>query len=184
MTGDPHDIPALGALSLGPDALDMLAAAHLGLREALSSLDRAVADPPDREAAARAAAALPEALRRHVADEEDILFPLLLRRARAEDGLGPTLERLTAEHVALAAAAAAAVSALTRFAWGAERPRDRAAIEAFKWAKRRHIAFEGAVVLPLARARLTTADRLTLARRIADGHGVCLLPRKPEPSHA
>jgi len=167
--------------SLGPDGLDMLAATHLDLRAALDSAAR---EHPDRAAAAALARALPTVLAAHVAEEERALFPALLAAACPEDGLAPTLERLTGEHAGLAAAAEGAAAAAARIGAGEDGPADRAALRAFCAAKRRHIAFEAAVILPLARARLDRAARLALAERIAALRGVCLVPRAVEVARA
>jgi hypothetical protein len=167
--------------SLGPDGLEMLAAAHIDLRAAL---DRVARDGPDRAVAAALARTLPAALAVHVAEEERALFPALLAAASPEDGLAVTLERLTGEHAGLAAAAEGAAAALARIGAGQDGPADRAALRAFCAAKRRHIAFEAAVILPLARARLDPTRRLALAERIAALRGVCLVPRAVEAARA
>lgn len=168
-----------GPPSLGPDALDMIGAVHLDLRAALA---RAIRPDPDRAAAAELALRLPELLAAHRADEEGDLFPALLAVSAPDERLDATLERLCGEHAGIAAAAQGAAAALVRIAAGQDGPADRAALQAFCALKRRHMAFETAVILPLARARLAPARRLELARRIAARRGVNLPPSAGEPA--
>jgi hypothetical protein len=167
-SAEPWDAPAPHP---GDDGTEALAVAHLAGRRLLDALSRiAVAPDPDRAAAARLACALPVALALHMADEDEDFFPLLRRRARPEDELGPILTRLSREHADLAAAAVAAVGALAEIGAGAAR---RAApVAAFVALKRRHAMFEAAVILPLARVRLKPADRRALAVRIAGRRGL------------
>lgn len=149
------------------DALALIAAAHLELRVALAEIDAlATAAAPDRARAARVAETLCARLARHVLDEEGALFPLLLDRASPEDGLDETLAALSREHKALSAATEAAAGSLIRMSCGAATAADREALRDFCAVKRRHLMLENAVVLPLARTRLTRADRAAMAGRM------------------
>jgi hypothetical protein len=169
------------------DGVDALALAHLRGRRMLDALSRLAAAPaPDAAEAARLAARLPCLLALHMADEDEDFFPLLRRRAHAEDELGPILSRLSREHADLAAAAVAATGALAEIGAGAlRRP---APIIAYVALKRRHAMFETAVILPLSRVRLKPADRRALAARIAARRGLPPPPGAPEtlatPAHA
>lgn len=99
-------------------------------------------------------------LPRHRIDEDESLFPRLRRRAEPADEIGPLLDRLAAEHVLLRALATALMPALGRLSAGAlPAAGDRAALRHFAQAERRHLAIENALVLPLARLRLTAADK-------------------------
>jgi hypothetical protein len=95
----------------------------------------------------------------HHADEDADLFPLLRQRASDEDEIDPLLDRLSADHQANAALGAPLLAALSCMADGAlPAPEDRTALRALAQAERRHMTIENAIVLPLARARLTGAD--------------------------
>lgn len=109
----------------------------------------------------------------HHADEDEDLFPRLRQRATADDDIEALLDRLAADHRATAAQSEPLLAALECMADGAlPAPEDRAALRALAQAERRHTTIENAIVLPLAKARLTRADRAALkaamlARRAA-----------------
>ncbi len=109
----------------------------------------------------------------HHADEDEVLFPRLRKRATADDDIETLLDRLAADHQAVAAQSEPLLAALECMADGAlPAPEDRAALRALAQAERRHMTIENAIILPLARARLTRADRAALkaamlARRAA-----------------
>jgi len=119
----------------------------------------------------------------HIIDEEEDLFPLLRRRCQPEDELENVLGVLSAEHRADAMLGRAVRTHLehcldTRSAPGAslEGRRDLAAFAA---QERRHLALENAVVLPIARLRLTPADLTGLGRRLAARRGMMLAEAQP-----
>jgi hemerythrin-like domain-containing protein len=112
----------------------------------------------------------------HIADEENDLFPLLRRRCQADDQIETVLEMLAGDH-ANDLRDASAVSALL-----ARAARDRrglggyletaALVQSFCRSQKRHIAVENAVVLPIARLRLTREDLHDLGRRLAARRGL------------
>ena len=55
-------------------------------------------------------------------------------------------------------------------------PGARTSLQAFASQELRHLALENAVVLPLARLRLTPADLKRLSRRLAERRHVALAP--------
>lgn len=104
----------------------------------------------------------------HHADEDLDLFPLLRARALPEDEIDPLLDCLSADHLAEPARLAALLAALACLADGAlPAPEDRSALRALAQAERRHMTIENAIVLPLAAARLTDADRQHLRAAMA-----------------
>ncbi|MDE2488836.1 MAG: hemerythrin domain-containing protein [Alphaproteobacteria bacterium] len=125
---------------------------------------------------------LREELGRHLKDEEEDLFPLLRRRARAEDDVDQVLGRLASEHKGdLAHGQALRTHLERRLADKTPPGRDRAtrvALDAFASQELRHLALENAVVLPLAKLRLTARDLKALSRRLAARRGIQL---RPEP---
>ncbi len=99
----------------------------------------------------------------HFEDEEQGLFPVLRARALPEDALDKTLTRLAREHEIAEAAFALLVPALARMADGAlPTPEDRDALNRLAGCERRHLIVENAILLPLARLRLTEQDRAAL----------------------
>lgn len=112
----------------------------------------------------------------HVIDEEDDLFPLMRRRCAPEDQIETVLGMLSGEH-AKDLDQARAVSALVTSAVSDRRglatyPEAEAVIEPFCAFQQRHIAVENAVVLPIARLRLTAGDLRSLGQRLAARRGL------------
>lgn len=117
-------------------------------------------------------------LGRHLTDEEEDLFPLLRKRALPEDDVDQVLSRLCAEHKGDLAHGHAMRSHLercleTRTAPGLD-PAASLALDAFATQELRHLALENAVVLPLARLRLTARDLRGLSRGLAGRRGLHL----------
>lgn len=124
----------------------------------------------------------------HVIDEEDDLFPLLRRRCDPEDNLGQTLGILSAEHSRDLHEARRLIDRLHQ-ALQSERPlgNDPAArrqLLDFANHERRHIALENAIVLPIARLRLSRLDLEGLSRRMAARRGLDAGPAEPAGSAA
>lgn len=141
--------------------LDFLLADHLLEREVCSMLDRiATATTPDPEDLAEARSFLAKALPPHLADEDEDLFPLLRLRCRPEDEIGRAISRLTRDHGKARQEAPRIADLLARLAASGGTPtsEERGAIAAFADKARGHLVFENAVMLPIARSRLTPAD--------------------------
>jgi hemerythrin-like domain-containing protein len=161
--------------------LDGFAAEHQRHREVCRlAVELAAAGDFDARPLAAIAAFIRRDLALHIRDEEDDLFPLLRRRALPEDEIDACLDRLAAEHRQDEQRAAAVIRGLEtclerRRAPGRE-PAARAALEAFAAHELRHLALENAVVLPIARRRLTADDLGDLARRLAARRGLLLEP--------
>ncbi|MDP1631234.1 MAG: hemerythrin domain-containing protein [Caulobacter sp.] len=114
----------------------------------------------------------------HVIDEEEDLFPLLRRNALPEDDIERVLGLLSAEHrLDLNQAASLAEhleSCLNQKAAPGLVPTCRDTLRAFASQELRHLALENAVVLPIARLRLSPADIRGLSQRLAARRGVVL----------
>lgn len=112
----------------------------------------------------------------HVFDEEKDLFPLLRKRREKQDRIGDILARLVSEHSADALDAELIVAALAgALDEAAPAPLDEAAralFARFAANERRHLTAENAIVLPMARARLTSGDLETLGRHMAARRGI------------
>ncbi len=99
----------------------------------------------------------------HFADEEEGLFPRLRARARPEDDLDRSLARLAREHEIAQSAVMLLVPALACMADGSlPAPEDRSALRRLAAAERSHLIVENAILLPLARLRLTADDKRAL----------------------
>ncbi len=112
----------------------------------------------------------------HVSDEEQDFFPLLRARALPEDDVEEILGRLSAEHVEGQDDARSVRQHLedclrsrVPVGWSAAR---RRSLEGFTAQELRHLALENAVVLPLARLRLTPEDLRALGQKLAARRGL------------
>lgn len=166
---DPVDVLAYA------DPLDALRDDHLRQREGCAGLER-IAERGQASAAALgfALSVVGRGRTAHLRDEEEGLFPLLRRRAEPEDEVERLLSRLEAEHLAIARGLDAVRAALLALRGGAESlsREARAVLREHADAKRRHLILENAVLLPLARLRLTAQDRAGLRAGMAARRGL------------
>jgi iron-sulfur cluster repair protein YtfE (RIC family) len=114
-------------------------------------------------------------LAEHVWDEEQVFFPLLRARALPEDHVEEVLGRLSSEHAkdlghARTVQEHLEVCVRRRVPVGSVVARRRA-LEAFADQELHHLALENAVVLPLARLRLSPGDMVALGRELAARRG-------------
>lgn len=116
----------------------------------------------------------------HIIDEEQDLFPLLRRRVLPEDEVEQALGMLSAEHKADALLAHEVRDCLEdclarQRATGMD-PAMRKALQGFATQELRHLALENAVILPIARLRLSPQDLERMSRRLAARRGIVLEP--------
>ncbi len=131
--------------------------------------------PDTQENAAHILRYLTHELPHHIADEEEDLFPLLRRRATADDGVEPMLEALHNEHATDDEFRLALEGPLRAIAAGETLPSFetfRHQARAFAELHRRHLAWENGALLPLARKRLSADDLLALGRSMAARRGI------------
>lgn len=154
------------------DPIAWLFAEHGRHRETCDELAQVAAAAVTSPARLRwLAAALARDTALHVADEADDLFPRLRARMEPDDEIARVLGILIADHAAETVAVrdlhadlcAAADAGAGPAAW----PGLAAQIGQFIARKRRHIALVNAVLLPIARLRLTPDDQRDLARTMA-----------------
>ena len=167
-------LPAIGAADprLLAEPLDYLETEHYRMRAVLSLLERFLSEPRSDVRAATAQLAIGfirSDLALYVSDENEGLFPLLRVRCDVADGLDRILERIAEEPARGAVVCAGVVRKLGAAC------RDRAigkgirlAVERFVESQRRLLALEDALVLPLARLRLTDADKCWLSRHMSE----------------
>lgn len=137
---------------------------HFNQRQLCADMDLLAATTlPRPELAKRVLINLCRDLPAHFVDEESGLFPRLRARALPDDNLEPTLARLAREHEVAEQAFTLLVPALACMADGAlPAPEDRDALHRLAAAERRHLIVENAILLPLARLRLTEGDKRAL----------------------
>lgn len=111
----------------------------------------------------------------HIEDEERDLFPLLHRRAKAKDKFDDTLRLLQAEHRRDCVLAGEVVEGLKYLVQGKPLPdphRFRTTAELLSEIHLSHLNWENAVILKLARLRLSHADQCTMAKNMAARRGI------------
>ncbi|HEY9216477.1 MAG TPA: hemerythrin domain-containing protein [Phenylobacterium sp.] len=166
-------------LPLLAEPLEWFFAEHFRHRQLCDMIDEAAASVVfDGERISRIVDFLRHDLALHVIDEEEDLFPLLRRRCKPEDELERILGVLSAEHRIDVDFARTVRTHLERCleqqsAPGLD-PQVRKAMTEFASQERRHLGLENAVVLPIARLRLTKRDLDTLGRRLAARRGLLL----------
>lgn len=167
---------------------------HFNQRQLCADMDvLAAMTTPRQQLARRVLINLCRDLPAHFADEERGLFPRLRARALPEDNLEPTLALLARQHEVARQAFALLVPALACMANGAlPAPEDRAALRRLANAERRHLIVENAILLPLARMRLTEGDKRALMaemcasrKKLPDADAACAdalaaLPHGPQ----
>ncbi|PTM42884.1 hemerythrin domain-containing protein [Bosea sp. 124] len=111
----------------------------------------------------------------HHRDEEEDLFPLLLRRALPEDDLAGALARLAEDHRQSRVMVEAIIEMLVA------RPGEdsvklgragRKLLLDYAASEHHHLAAENGIVLAIARIRLTRGDLRTMSRSMRDRRGV------------
>jgi len=141
--------------------LDFIAEDHLRERQICAEMDQlAQARPNDPALLADILNFLTEELPMHLADEEQDLFPMMVRRCDPEDEIERVIARLQGDHQHATADTQMLTEAL-RAAHDAQTQigTDTAArLSDFAGRARRHLILENAIVLPIARKRLKPRD--------------------------
>lgn len=155
------------------EPIDYLYADHFRRRIVCRFLDEIALDPGGPDIARLSSVALDyieQDLPLHVADEEQDLFALLRERCVPEDRLDAMLSVLSEEHARdwelslLLTAGLRSLAAGKPLRQSDEFPHVAAT---FAEGQRRHLAWEEAVMFPLARTRLLQADLETMGRNMA-----------------
>jgi iron-sulfur cluster repair protein YtfE (RIC family) len=155
--------------------LDFISEDHLRERQICAVIDSlAMAETFDRQSALSVLRFLNEELNVHLRDEAEDLFPLLALRCSEEDAIDGAIGRIKADQADAArllprvrATLAACLDTGT-----APTAEDRAALTRFAGHVRRHLVAENAILLPIARARLTRADLRTLSKHMRSRRGL------------
>ncbi len=159
---------------LARNPLDVIASAHALQADMCDAMERiadGLPDEVDRRLCARVATCLQFDLPLHHHDEEACLFPLLRSRALPEDRLEEILGRLASEHDSDNDFAAEISEALELLAQGG-RPDNPEMLgymlRGFFERYRRHVQWENALLMPLARLRLGPGDLTLLQARMTE----------------
>ena len=150
--------------------IDYLQAEHLRQLRVCDLLDSILRHPDGTESRAGAEIVLDYLkveLPRHIADEEEDLFPRLEAACAPSDNLEGMIQVLKEEHAQNAILLESVEGALSSLKTKSflDMPAQFGAV--FAEAKRRHIRWENALLLPLARARLSAEDLRDLGRGMA-----------------
>jgi len=176
---------ALEALGKAPpvsqlaEPLDYMFAEHFRQRVLCNILD-VIADQerPDHQMIKAVLKFLRMDFAPHIVDEEHDLFPLLRRRAEPDDRIDDVLGQLTQEHAADRLDAELIIDGLNKTLAGKIGTRLASSLgtllHRFAENERQHLTLENAIVLPLARIRLTADDLRNLTQRMATRRGVNL----------
>lgn len=163
--------------------LDFLSEDHMRERQICSLIDRlAVSVGVDPSAAKTVLRFVNEELNVHMRDEADDLFPLLARRCPAEDGIVRAISRIRCDLDEAARLLPGLRAALARcLDTGAEfATEDRQLLTQFAGHVRRHLAAENAILLPIARARLTRRDLQKLSWQMRKRRGLAPVSEAPD----
>ncbi|WP_435312309.1 hemerythrin domain-containing protein [Primorskyibacter sedentarius] len=161
--------------SLLANPLDFISEEHLRERQICAVIDGlTMADAVDRSATTSVLRFLNEELNVHLRDEAEDLFPLLSRRCTQEDAIEGAIERIRADQDEamrlLPEVRAMLVGCLDLgVSLTAE---ERTVLARFAGHVRRHFVAENAILLPIARARLTRADLRTLSKHMRTRRGL------------
>ena len=159
--------------------LDFIAEDHMREREVCAVIDRIVTTASmERSEIDQVLTFLEAQLPQHLADEEIDLFPLMLKRCEPEDEIDKVIDKLQSDHGHAIADAPAIVAIIRSFGKRSLKPSqaDCEQMADFAHHARRHLILENAVILPIARARLTEADLTTMKRHMLERRSLKPLP--------
>jgi hemerythrin-like domain-containing protein len=155
--------------------LDLIEHEHLVQAQLCDSLERIADDLPDnvdQRLCTKVIDSLRFEIPLHHRDEELGLFPLIEKRALPDDNIHDILARLALEHATDESFASELLESLEGLEEGKKLKNPDMVgymLRSFFECYRRHILWENAIVLPLARARLTPTDLEELDRAMI-GH--------------
>ncbi len=158
--------------------LDFISEDHLRERQICAVIDGlAAAATLDRQAALTVLRFLNEELNVHLRDEAEDLFPLLAKRCTAEDSIESAIARIIldqTEALRLLPDVRATIAGCLDAGSGLS-AEGRAMLIRFAGHVRRRLVAENAILLPIARARLTRADLATLTAHMRARRGLIQL---------
>jgi iron-sulfur cluster repair protein YtfE (RIC family) len=155
--------------------LDFISEDHLRERQVCADIDGLVATAVfNRHAGVTILRFLNEELGVHFRDEAEDLFPILAKRCTEEDAIDTVLGRIRQDQdnaLSLLPAVRGAIAHCLDA--GADlTSEDREVLTRFAAHVRRHLVAENAILLPIARARLTRGDLRRLADHMRSRRGI------------
>lgn len=171
MNTSPHDRSDAARMATPHDPIEFILGEHLNHRRMCKALER-LATMTEFDPAPITAMVdyIRYDLTLHVIDEEDDFFPMLQRRCLPDDDIEAILKRLSAEHE-IDKSLSAQVRDMLNACLILRKPPNviEGAVKAltvFAANERQHLALENAVIIPIARRRLSAEDLKTLGRRM------------------
>lgn len=155
--------------------LDFISEDHLRERQICAVIDGLATSPSfDRWAALIVLRFLNEELNVHMRDEAEDLFPLLAQRCTADDAIERAITRIRIDQDEAARLLPVVRTTLARcLDTGCDlSPEDGTMLRRFAGHVRRHLVAENAILLPIARARLTQRDLQTLSQHMRSRRGL------------
>jgi hemerythrin-like domain-containing protein len=180
MTGDekqtPHDVKARGsAISRFDSALDFMATDHMRKRQVCAMIDKIASTAhPDQDDCGDVVSFLKNQLPQHMADEEIDLFPMMLKRCEPEDEIQKVIEELKSDHKRACSDTPAVIALIEAKALATGGFSKDACVQMHRFAAhaRRHLSLEIAIILPIARARLTKKDMEIMKHHMLERRGL------------
>ncbi len=163
--------------------LEFLCEDHMRERQICSVIDSLATSKSFDPAAARTVLRfVNEELNVHMRDDAEDLFPLLARRCTAEDGIGGAIARICADLDEASRLLPGLRTALAQcLDTGSQlTTKDRQMLTRFAGHVRRHLAAENAILLPIARARLTRRDLQKLSLQMRSRRGLAPVAEAPD----
>ncbi|MEQ8657846.1 MAG: hemerythrin domain-containing protein [Hyphomicrobiales bacterium] len=154
---------------LEADPLTFLAEDHMQQREICAMLHMVASQPyPEFRSMGIALAYLRHEFLLHNADERAVLFPMMVARCEKEDEIGFIVDRLLRDHEAAEVQAQKICQILESIMETSNAPDDanRAELQDFAGRCQRYLILENAIILRLARVRLTESDLEVLSRKM------------------
>lgn len=161
--------------SLLGSPLDFISEDHLRERQICVVIDGlALAASLDRSAALTVLRFLNEELNLHLRDETEDLFPLIAKRCTADDSIESALDRIRVDqNEALRLLPEVRATLAGCLDTGSDlSANERAMLTRFAGRVRRHLVAENAILLPIARARLTRADLAMMSEHMRARRGL------------
>lgn len=164
------------------DPLEFIATDHLRIRAMCGAINRLSATGhASSDEASSVLSFLTKELPLLVADEDEDLLPLVMRRSTADDEIPRLKARLDQEHADIAATLPQVIETFQNLAvnGGAISDLAKQKLNDFAGHIRRHLILENAVLLPFARLRLTDSDLESLTRCMLARRGLDRLMETP-----
>lgn len=159
-------------LAVLQNPLDYIAEDHMREREICAMLDQLAAETSyDPDTGDQIRCFLKYQLPAHLEDEEIDLFPMMLKRCEPEDEIEPVIRELRGDHGHAATDGAVILGLLDEPGKGFS-ARACAQMVAFAKHARRHLIVENAIILPIARARLTPDDLRIMLQHMLERRGL------------